>query len=284
MSIYQSPEREEWTLPTHEVATRHGFVVVGERTLFLCHLANWWLEGHNWELVLRVTLPEGAKKQIINDRDDSEPHFLVNSALFTIPELIRRAWSLKANERKFAADIWKGFAKADKPDEPDPDWVPWDEHEPLLTDVPVKVDAVIHHRHANLNLIGRAYEEYLLFGVGGEAHIYHSPVHLPDYDHIATLAEVPAWIQQDQLETGVMVSVPVVPWFAGETHCEGPPLLVNQPTVVRFNGITDYRTRNWDGSPSPNRTVPRYEMTVKQNWWFATSTLNFEPPTRSECI
>lgn len=57
---------------------RHAFVIVGERTLFLCNVATWWMEGHNWELVLRVSLPEAARKKILNDRDGNEPHFLAN--------------------------------------------------------------------------------------------------------------------------------------------------------------------------------------------------------------
>ena len=271
-------------LPTHDVPMRHAFVVVGERTLFLCHVANWWMEGQNWELVLRINVPESARRAIINDRNPTEPHFLVNTALFTIPELIKHSWSQKATERKFQADIWRGFSRRPKPVEPDPDWVPWDDEEPLLTNVGVKVEAVIHHRHANLNLTARAFEEYLVFGEGSEAHIYHSPVRQPDYDHVATLAEVPAWLQPDQLETGVVVCVPTAPWFPGETRCEGPPLTLNQPTVVRFNGITDYRSKNWDDSPNPSKAVPRYEMTVRRNWWYSTGVLNFAPPTQSECI
>lgn len=265
---------------------RHAFVIVGERTLFLCNIATWWMEGHNWELVLRVSLPEAARKKILADRDGNEPHFLANprTGRFTIPELIRRSWSVKVADRKFQADIWKGLGKGGKPDEPDPDWLPWDDEQPLLTKVTVKIDAVIHHRHSNLNLIGQDHEEYVLFGAGDEAHIYHSPVRQPDYDHVATLERSPVWLQPEQVETGVVVSVPSVPWFPGETRCEEPPLVINQPTIVRFHGITDYRTKKWDDSTGPIRPVPRYDITVKRNWWFATSVLNYDLPTRGQCI
>jgi hypothetical protein len=286
MSIYQSPDRPDSMMPTHDVPMRHAFVIIGERTLFLSHLASWWMEGHNWELVLRITVPEAARKKIINDRHDEEPLFMVNprTSLFTIPELIRRSWSLKPADRKFQADVWKGIGKGAKPDEPDPDWLPWDDHEPLLTKVTVKIDAVIHHRHANLNVIGKEHEDYILFGAGDEAHIYHSPTRQPDYDHVAALDRPPAWLQPEQVETGVVVSVPSVPWFPGETRCKESPLPIGQPTVVRFHGMTDYRTKRWDETAGPYRPIPRYEITVKRDWWFATDILNFVPPTFGQCI
>ncbi len=286
MSIYQSPDRPESMLPTHDVPMRHAFVIVGERTLFLCHVPNWWMEGQNWELVVRVTLPDAARKKILSDREGDEPHFLVTSRTnkFTIPDLIRRSWSLKVADRKFQADIWKAVGPGNKPDQPDPDWLPWDEDEPFLSKVTVKIDAVIHHRHANLNLTGQGHEQYLLFGAGDEAHIYHLPVRQPDYDHVATLDRTPAWLQPEQVETGVVVSMPSIPWFPGETRCTEPPLQIDEPTVVRFHGLSDYRTKKWDDSAGPNRPIPRYEIIVKRDWWFATGVLNFVQPTFGQCI
>ena len=286
MSIYQSPDRPESMLPTHDVPMRHAFVVVGERTLFLCHVVSWWMEGHNWELVLRITIPEAARKKILSDREGEEPHFLVTSrsSKFTVPELIRRSWSMRIADRKFQADIYKGIGPGVKPDQPDPDWLPWDEDEPFLEKVTVKVDAVIHHRHANLNLVGQEHEQYLLFGEGDEAHVYHLPLRQPDYEHVATLVRTPTWLQPEQLETGTVVSVPSIPWLPGETRCTEPPLLLDEPTVVRFHGLIEYRTKRWDDSAGPNRLIPRYEINVERDWWFATGVLNFTQPTFGQCI
>jgi hypothetical protein len=285
VSIYQSPDRPESMPPTHDMQMRHVFIVVGEKTLFLCHMINWWMEGHNWELVLRVTLEEAARKKILDDRDGVQPHFLANprNDCFTHPELIRRSWSDVQKHRKFRADIWKGMGTGQKPKEPDHDWLPWDADTPLLANVEVTIEAVVHHRHANLNQTSQEYEQYLLFGKDEEAHIYHSPTREPDYDHVATLRGRPAWLMPEQVESGVVVSVPSLPWKADKTYCNDS-LPINQPVDVHFHGITQYRTENWDDSYGPIRAVPSNEITLKRTWWYETRIINFFPPTGSQCI
>jgi hypothetical protein len=54
--------------------------------------------------------------------------------------------------------------------------------------------------------------------------------------------------------------------------------------VVRFHGLIEYRTKRWDDTVGPNRSIPRYEINVQRDWWFATGELNFFQPTFGQCI
>ena len=285
MSVYQTPHRPESDLPTQDHAMRHVFVIVGEETLFLCHMINLYTEGHNWELVLRITLEEEARKTILQDRDGTEAHFLANprKRTFSHPDLIRRSLA-RPGPYVFQADVWKGRGTLPRPADPDHNWLPWDDARRLLRDVPVTVDAVVHHRHVNLNQTGQKFEQYFLFGAGAEAHIYHSPTREPDYDHIATLVRSPAWLKPEQVESGVMVSVPSLHWHADKTYCK-EPIPIDKRVDVLFHGITQYQDRNWeDGSPGPIVNVPSYDITMKRSWWFETGVINLQPPTGSQCI
>ena len=92
MSVYQTPHRPDSDLPTQDHEMRHVFVIVGEETLFLCHMINLYTEGHNWELVLRISIDAEARRKILQDRDGTQPHFLANpsNGAFSLPDLIRR--------------------------------------------------------------------------------------------------------------------------------------------------------------------------------------------------
>ena len=282
MTVYQSPVSPESPFPTHDMPMRHVFIIVGEETLFLCHMINLWLEGHNWELALRVSLEEKAKKALEKRKGDTL--FLANprQQCFTLPGLIKESL-LQPGRHQFVADIWEGMGTGRKPDHPDHHWLPWDDDTPLVAKTPVTVEAVVHKRHANLNETGQRFEQYFLFGAGQEAHIYHLPTLEPDYDHVATLEGSPPWLKPEQVDTGITVSIPSLAWMPDKTYCNNP-LPVNERIPVLFHGITQYRRKNWDDSNGPIVTVPTYEIKLKRSWWFETRILNFFPPSGSQCI
>src|SRR5687767_3548700 len=92
--------------PTHNMPMRHAFVVVGSDTIFLCHVINLWMEGHNYELVLEVHIPDRARDALLKDRAErGKAHFLGNqeNALVKLPDLKTGACA------KFPSDVWAGI-------------------------------------------------------------------------------------------------------------------------------------------------------------------------------
>jgi hypothetical protein len=255
--------------PTHNMPMRHAFVVVGSETIFLCHLINLWMEGHNYELALEVRIPEAARQALLKDRAvHGKTHFLGNQekAMIKLPEIKSGALV------EFPSDVWAGL-----PEKMGKKW-PWENEEPLLRDVPVTIAAVTLYRHVTLNTIGRTAQAYFLFGKGNEAHLYHSVVREPDYDHVASLTCAPEWIQPEQLAAGVDVTFPALEWSPDRTECTDP--LVSGRHTVLYYGIRQYRDhRGRDHSLSE---VPPYHVEVDRTWWFATSVANFpgEDPCR----
>lgn len=271
--------------PHHNQPGRHAWVILGEKTIFLCHMIMGWMQGHNYEVVLEVDLPEDVVKKVLRDRSDNgHTHFLGNQAdppagnghghaarsgetMALRPEhTIPMLFSGRLNQ--FTADIWNYFPAKQCSME----W-PYPPRTAFLEGVPVAVRRVVHYRHINLNILAQRYESYLLFGRDEEAHIYHNVVEEPDYDHVATLAHRPDWIQPDQLEAGVIVSVPGLPWTAGRTHCTNP-LPDGRTQRVLYHGYRRYR----DHPPrDPNRyhTIPPLEIELGRTWFFSTRVVNW---------
>lgn len=250
--------------PTQSNPMAHAFIVVGNETIFLCHQIMSHMEGHNYEMVLEVELPKDTVEALRKDRMAGHTHYLANS------EEWHRLAAIKAGHViLFEANIWNSFEKHPRllppwgtPEAPRPPW---------LKAVPVKVKRVVHYRHINENLVGRTFEEYFLFGKGDEAHLYHSVLRQPDYDHVATLATVPKWLNKAQLEAGVAVSFPRLVWESERTSCENP-LPDNSHHEVRYFGITEYRHNATGEDPKP---VPRYEVHVDRTWWYSTRVVNY---------
>jgi hypothetical protein len=250
--------------PTQSNPMAHAFIVVGSETIFLCHQIMSHMEGHNYEMVLEARLPLDTVDTLIRDRDEGRTHYLANDKEW------HRLASMKAGHvTRFEANIWNSFEKAPKLMPP---WgIPGQPRPPWLTDVPVEIVRVVHYRHSNANLTGRRHEEYFLFGKGNEAHLYHSIVRQPDYDHVATLKARPEWLSTPQLEAGVSVSFPGLPWAPEETRCMNP-LADGSRHEVRYFGITEYRNSKTGEDPKP---VPRYKIHVGRTWWFSTRVVNY---------
>ena len=64
--------------PTQAMPMRHAFCVVGTETIFICHQIMSHMEGHNYEFVLEVELPNDVKQKILADRMAGHSHFIAN--------------------------------------------------------------------------------------------------------------------------------------------------------------------------------------------------------------
>jgi hypothetical protein len=250
--------------PTQEHPMRHAWVLLGTETLFLTHQIMAFMQGHNYEVVLEVEIPDEIRGDVMRNRAETgATHFIATAEgdEHVLP-------ALKSGDRtSFRADVWDFF-----PQKWGDHW-PWTQP-PMHDGFTVTVKRVVHYRQMDLNLTGRRFEEYLLFGKGDEAHVYHSVLREPDYDHVASLRDVPEWITAEQLQSSVMVSAPELTWHADSTLCSDPLPAGIHP--VLFHGIEAYRDPEGQ-DPAMRVQVPPYSIDVDRTWWFSTRVTNFFP-------
>lgn len=276
----------------------HAFCLVGEETLFIIHQIMTHMEAHSYELILEVTIPEDVKVKILEDRkENGNSHYLGNwfgsedVEAFTVPSLA------SGNRKEFNANVWTSVEPALEvqielvPEQkngldnrlmgmqlppatlPQPPWAGyWEKPEvkPWLTDVKVKVERVVHYRHINRNESSRRFEDYILFGRGKEAHIMHSVLWQPEYDHVATLKEAPDWIDEEQLIATINVSFPHLPYDNYSTYCDNP-LKDRTRHQVLYHGMREFRGMfgNFQNK------LPELYIEVEHTWWFSTKVINY---------
>lgn len=253
------------------IPERHAFCIVGEDTLFLCHQIMTHMEPHAYELILEVEIPEDAKRKIFADRDkNGKSHFFGNKdgGEFTLPSIV------SGNRTSFTADVWNTVPDSDPPDVlPEPPWAGlWNKPtaEPWLSDVKVTIKRIAHFRHLNRNEHSRKFESYILFGRGKEAHILHSVLFQPEYDHVASLKEAPDWIDEEQLISTVEISLPHLPYDNYSTYTDNP-LPDNSRHRVLYYGLTEYR----DPMGALQNKIPELYIEVGHTWWFSTKIINY---------
>jgi hypothetical protein len=235
---------------------QHAFVMLGKKTLFLCHLTMFHMQEHMFQVVLRATLPDEAMKTFLADSaaHPDETYFLgnTNQDLMTVP-------SLKTGERgSFIADIFRGIPKKKVYDH----W-PWDGVTPLVASVRTTIDAMVYYRHFDFNLQYPQHPTYVIFGSGAEAHLTHYQVREPDFDHILSLREAPAWLPGWALQTAVHLDFPEVQ--GGPQFC-APPLQNGSSHTVQYAG----QLQPVDQQP--------FKIDVSRTYWFSTKILNAENP------
>lgn len=247
---------------------RHAFLLVGEKTLFLCHQLMTHMEGHSYEFIIEIEIPDPIKKSILADRAKNDhSHYFANQkgGEFTLPGLVA---GLK---KEFVADVWTGVPDSDPPKVlPQPPWGHPDPIPPTFYDVPVTILRIVHYRHINRNENSRRFEDYVLFGRGEEAHILHSIIWQPEYDHVASLSVAPDWIDEEQLISSIMVSIPELRYDPWSTQCVCP-LQDNSTYKVLYFGLTEFRDPMGE---LPHR-IPDLYIHVDRTWWFSTKVLNY---------
>ena len=229
---------------------QHAFVVMGTNTIFLSHLTMFMMEEHEFQLVLRVTLPENVRQLFLADRaaHPDETYFLGNieQDLMTVPEL-------KGGFRgAFLGELYRGI-----PDKPHYSEWPWKHQTPIATNFRVALDQIVHYRHFDFNMPYPQTLTYALFGAGDEAHLVHFETKEPDFDQVLTLAEAPAWLPPQLLEAGITINVPQFP--GDKVFCANP--LTASTYKVQYQG----------------QDPPR-EIKIGRNLWFCTKITNAKDP------
>ncbi|HKO17580.1 MAG TPA: hypothetical protein VJU82_01715 [Acidobacteriaceae bacterium] len=234
--------------PITDTPDQHGFVMAGEQTLFLHHLAMFFMENHMYQVILRVSIPAAAMQTYVADRRQhpDTPYILGNlqTDLMTLPDIAN------GTVRSFAADIFRGL-----PNDPNKDT-------PLIHNVTTTVEQIVHYRHFDPNLGYPRLLSYLLFGAGGEAHLAHYLAQEPDFDHVLDLAAAPDWLAPSQLEAGIQidfVGLPNRPATPSQTYCSSP---LTQPSYQVM----------YEGGPNT------YDVQIGTSYWFETNIINATDP------
>jgi hypothetical protein len=248
---------------------RHASLLVGDKTLFLCHQIMTHMETHCYELILEISIPEPIKKKILEDRTkNGNSHYFGNQEKnkFTLPSIV------SGSRKEFVADVWTSVPDSDPPDPlPQPPWGGlWRKPtiDPWLCDITVSILRIVHYRHLNEN--SRRFEAYVLFGRGDEAHILHSVIWQPEYDHVASLKIAPDWIDEEQLISSIIVSFPDLPYHPLSTQC-ACPLEDNSKYKVRYFGLTEFR----DPMGDLQNKIPDLFIHVGHTWWYSTKIINY---------
>lgn len=231
---------------------RHAFVMLGEQTLFLCHLTMMVHENHRYQLILEASLePPEVWSQFLKDRAQhpEEMYFIANKAddLMTNPDIARGA------RKGFKATIWRGIPKQHNYK----DW-PWTNWPVLIDNVNLNIHRVVYYRHFDFQLRDPASLTYVLFGKGKEAYLHNFQVGEPAFDHVVSLAEPPEWLPSPHLEAGIHVNFPLPARPGGEPniYCSNP--LKESTYLVMYCGLPG----------------PLYEIKIGQSHWFSTAVVN----------
>ncbi len=241
---------------------RHAFIMVGKKTLFLVHMTMFHMEEHCYQIVLHARLPPEEMKRFREwrEQDPDQTYFLANLAesAFDVPQIA------SGKITSFMADVFKGIPPKDDYTE----W-PWTGQAPVIAKVRVTVERVVYFRHFDFNFEYPRDLTYVLFGAGDEAHMQSYQTKEPDYDHVLSLTEAPAWLPETKLESAVTVNFPTMP--------NRPVRLANPLTHkiydVEYQGFWKYLGY---------RFTERHPLHLGTTWWFHTSPLNLVPPKAPE--
>jgi hypothetical protein len=250
---------------------RHAFCLVGKKTLFLCHQIMTHMEPHCYEFILEVEIDKDIKEKLLKDRkENGHTHYFGNREghEFTLPSIV------SGSRKSFKANVWTTVPDSNPPDVlPSPPWgglwgkpniAPW------IAEVEVKIKRVVHFRHLNRNENSRRFEAYVLFGRGREAHIMHSVLWQPEYDHVASLKKAPNWLDEEQLISSVIIAFPKLPYDPWSTQCTCP-FEDDSKHEVYYQGLTEFR----DPMGKLQNKIPRIHIEVDHTWWFSNKIINY---------
>lgn len=188
----------------------HGFVTVGDKALYLCHLPMFYVENHCYQVILRAELaPEDHQTYLrVQAENPQSAIILGNHTEHTLRELVEQGG--------FLADAFVGM--------------PTENSEPFMTPM-VRITRVLRFVHFDPKAVYPSHLTYFLFGTDGEAHISHHITKAPNFQQIVSLAAVPSGVTPSELERMLSIRLPDVP--------EGGPIEHDPLTESRYRAVTD---------------------------------------------
>ena len=227
----------------NDTANYHGMFMLGQETLFLCHMPMFTKACHMYQMIIEASLPAEVMSAYINDRRNTPNlvYNLINSdgTPFTLPALAI------GEITEYPVDIYQDYSNQG-------------DGEPLnllYSGVTLKVERVVYYRHFDFNFSYPENLTYILFGKGNEAHLSHFISKDPDYQHLLTLDRAPNWLASDELQASVHVNF--VDLTSGSVCCQNP--LTKEHYPVMYQGQVE---NIWQLSIGEQATV-----------WFSTGNL-----------
>ncbi len=262
-----SPQPEPGSASVENERHFHAFSLLGTERLFASHLTMLDDEVHMYQFIAEIGLPEPFRSRFISERRDHplDSYFIANTLAdpvvcnpvsdpMTIPEL---AGHLRTS---FVGNIFRGIPYRNAYES----W-PWAGVKPVLGNIPVTVERIVHFRPFDATMTLPGTLVYLLFGAGGEGHMVHLQSREPDFDHCLTLQQAPPWLAQDLLRAGVVVDIPDLrPIGDGD---RAPGVRCANPLQDRATVQVRYRSA---GNPRP--------VTVSYSPWFCVRVANHPDP------
>lgn len=250
------------SLPTADVKNgpcQHAFALMGHETLFAVHLTQYHDDKHRYQVILRITLPDEARKELMRMRAEHPDagFFFCNGEeteeKFSIPTLGAGNTLWHGARGVMHGNIFFGF-RPPKSDPPPMHWFPWNLTDtiPMIPNVIVTVERVILYRPFSLGDIAPPKATYLIFGKGEEAHMTNiqtgqlltGPRDLPlyglDVDHIMSLDHAPEWLDKDMLEAGTIVTLPAIDRYDDDDNLiihEAPPFDQGDEFMCLYRGL-----------------------------------------------
>lgn len=251
----------------YSVPTLHAFVMLGSKTLFLCHLTMYKWEPHMFQFVVEATLPDAAMERYRKEHQahPKDTYFLGNSPqdLMTLPEI------QSGKRTNFLCDVFRGMP-------PIYDHWPWEGMTPVIANVRVTVKRIVYFRLFSLNMLPPETLTYIVFGSGDEAHMTNYQTKDPDFDQVVSLEEAPKWVPARELEAGIVIDIPDIPRVPAPPQGSTEP----PPTVHCSNPLTEsslVKARYRAAGDSK-------EIRIGTSYWFCTKIANnIDPCPKSTC-
>ncbi len=255
---------------------QHAFVLVGDKTHFAVHMAQFHCELHKYQLIFKITLngKDDALRDLRKEYPD-EALFFCNSDgkadWFSIPSVA--AGNADGSKKELRGNIFVGMRPFPPPDQMPPHFFPWkcDRAIPAITDVTVTVERIVLFRPYAHHEELPDFATYFLWGEGSEAHITNKQIAMlsssefetrsfgPDVDSVGSLAIPPSpdpahdpgpvtpvdWLEDTLLTAGTVITIPSIhvrDLDTGDiTIPPEPPLTKGQSYSALYRGITPAR-------------------------------------------
>ena len=231
----------------------HNMLVIGEETVYLSHLPMFQEPGqgpmpHRYQAILEVTF--AGQESYAKDRraHPSTSIYALNPERFVLPDL---ASSDKPLTSFNANTIFRGHLERDN-------------RVPILENVKVKVNRVIHFRQFDPNAQRPASLEYLLFGKGKELFLAHRIAAPPDFDQVVSVTIAGNPFTDDELARGIPVAFPgkkdtVAERIQAKQQVQGEARLASSSTPRKIDVRVDRELYFEEGElrvPPTFRTTP----------------------------
>lgn len=240
--------------PDDVAPDQHGFVLLGDQTIYGAHLAMFHMPPHQYQVVIRLTLDtddrnHDARQKFLDARrvNPATPFIVVN------PENSKMVLAEMLRERRFPAEIWAL---------PGNDF---NRKQTLATGLTVTIDQIVHNRKFVPSDPYPRRPRYLVFGHGGNAHLVHCMTKDPDYQLIADLAVPPIGVRPQELGAGLLVELGKI----GDDHCPtADPLAAYRGREIDAVEIVDTE------SGLPRQDMRRLSLMIGATRWFDVKYLN----------